>query len=129
MRRIFTILAAVLMAGTFAFAQTGTQTETTKPKAEKSATKAKTPTARGSIVSSDASSLTIKTKAGEEKFAINADTKITQSGKAIMSSDLKAGDTATVSYAKAGDQMTATKIVVAAPKAPKAKTEKKEEKK
>ncbi len=128
MRRIFTILAAVLMVGTFAFAQTGTQTETTKPKA-KSEKPAKTPTAHGAIVSSDASSVTLKTKAGEEKFAINADTKITQSGKAITAADLKAGETATVSYTKAADQMTATKIVVAAPKAPKAEKKEPAEKK
>ena len=128
MRRIFTILAAVLMVGTFAFAQTAPQTQTKAPKA-KTEKAAKTPTAHGAIVNSDATTLTLKTKAGEEKFAINSETKITQSGKAIMAGDLKAGETATVSYTKAGDQMTATKIVVAAakPKAEKKvpKTEKK----
>ncbi len=129
MRRIFTILAAVLMVGTFAYAQTAPAGQTEKPKAAKSAS-TKTPSAHGAIVSSDATSITLKTKAGEEKFAINSDTKITQSGKAIMAGDLKAGETATVSYTKAGDQMTATKIVVAAAKAPKAeKKEPKAEKK
>lgn len=126
MRRIFTILAVVLMVGTFAYAQTAPAGQTEKPKATKSATKA-APSAKGAIVKSDATMVTLKTKAGEENFAINADTKITQSGKAITAADLKAGETATVSYTKAGDAMTATKIVVAA--APKPKAEKKAPKK
>ncbi len=120
MRRIFTMLAVVLMIGSFAYAQTE-KAQTEKPKATKSQT-AKATSAKGSIVKSDATSITLKTKAGEESFAINNDTKITQSGKAITTADLKAGETATVSYTKAGDQMTATKIVVAA--AAKAKTPK-----
>ncbi len=118
MRRILTVLAIVLMAGSFAAAQTQTG-QTEKPKATKTA-KAKATTARGEIVKSDATSVTVKTKAGEENFSINNDTKITQSGKAITAADLAAGETATVSYTKAGDTMTATKIVVAPKKAPKA---------
>ncbi len=120
MRRILTVLAIVLMAGSFAAAQTQTG-QTEKPKATKSMSKApKATTARGEIVKSDATSVTVKTKAGEESFSINNDTKITQSGKAITTADLAAGETATVSYTKTGDQMTATKIVVAPKKAPKA---------
>ncbi len=132
MRRIYTILAAVVLAGTFAAAQTQTPPatgQTEKPKATKSMSKAKATTARGEIVKSDATSVTVKTKAGEESFAINNDTKITQSGKAITTADLKEGENATISYTKAGDQMTATKIAVTAAKAPKAKSPKKEEKK
>ncbi len=127
MRRIFTILAAFLMVGTFAFAQAAPQTET-KPKAEKSekAKAPKTPTAHGAIVKSDATSVTIKTAKGEESFAINNDTKITQGSKTLTTADLAAGEMATVSYTKAGDQMTATKIAV---KAKAAKAEKKEPKK
>lgn len=122
MRRILTIAAAVLMAGTFAFAQQAPQTETKAPKAksEKAMKAPKAQTAHGSIVKADASSVTIKTAKGEESFSINADTKITQGKNTLTSSDLTAGETATVSYAKAGDQMTATKIAVAAKKAPKA---------
>ena len=130
MRRIFTILAAFLMVGTFAFAQAAPQTET-KPKAEKAekAKPAKTPTARGEIVKSDATSVTIKTAKGEESFAINNDTKITQGTKTLTTADLAAGERATVSYTKAGDQMTATKIAVAKKAPAKAKEPKKEEKK
>jgi hypothetical protein len=128
MRRIFTILAAVLMVGTFAYAQTAPAGQTEKPKAAKSAT-TKAPTAHGAIVKADATTVTLKTKAGEENFAINADTKITQSGKAITAADLKAGETATVSYTKAGEQMTATKIAVAAAKATKTEKAPKEPKK
>ncbi len=122
MRRIFTILAVVLMVGTFAYAQTAPagQTEQPKAKAEKTAKAPKATTARGEIVKADAASVTLKTKAGEESFVINNDTKITQSGKAMTTADLAAGETATVSYTKTGDQMTATKIVLAAKKAPKA---------
>jgi hypothetical protein len=130
MRRIFTILAVVLMVGTFAYAQTAPAGQMEKPKAAKSATKApKATTAHGAIVKADATSVTLKTKAGEESFAVNADTKITQSGKAITAADLTAGENATVSYTKSGDQMTATKIAVAAKKAPKAPKTPKEPKK
>ncbi len=128
MRRIFTILAAIVMAGTFAAAQTAPQTETKAPK-DKSQTEAKAPkatTARGEIVKADASSVTLKTTKGEESFAINNDTKITSAGKTITSSDLTAGERASISYTKSGDQMTATKITVTPKKAAKApKTEKK----
>ncbi len=127
MRRIFTILAAFLMVGTFAFAQAAPQTET-KPKAEKTA-KAKTPTARGEIVKSDATSVTIKTAKGVECFAVNADTTISQGKKTLTTADLAAGEMATVSYTKAGETMTATKIAVAAKKAPAKAAPKKEEKK
>ncbi len=122
MRRIFTVLAAVLMAGTFAFAQAAPQTETKAPKAksEKTAKAPKALTARGEITKSDASSVTIKTAKGEESFAVNADTKITQGTKTLTTADLAAGENATVSYTKAGDQMTATKIAVRPAKAPKA---------
>ena len=117
MRRIFTILAVILMVGTFAYAQTAPAGQTAKPKATKSATKApKTMTARGSIVKSDAASVTIKTAKAEDTFAINADTKITKAGKAITAADLAAGENAAVSYTKTGDQMTATKIAVTAAK-------------
>ena len=130
MRRIFTILAAIVMAGTFAAAQTAPQTETKAPKAKSSQTETKAPkatTAHGSIVKADASSVTIKTSKGEESFAINPETKITSAGKAITASDLTAGETASVSYTKSGDQMTATKITVTPKKASKSapKTEKK----
>ncbi len=128
MRRILTILAVVLMVGSFAAAQTQTGQTTEKAKATKSV-KAKTPTAHGEIVKSDTTSITVKTKTGEESFTINNDTKITQSGKAITTADLAAGETATVSYTKSGEQMTATKIVVAPKKAPKATKEPKEPKK
>ncbi len=123
MRRLFTILAVVLMVGTFAYAQTPAG-QTEQPKATKSAKAPKATTASGSIVKSDATSITLKTKAGEESFAINNDTKITQSGKAITTADLTAGENATVSYTTAGDQMTATKIVVRAAKAKAPKTPK-----
>ncbi len=129
MRRIFTILAAVMLAGTFAAAQTAPQTEkAAKAQTEKSA-KAATPkamTAHGSIVKADASSVTIKTSKGEETFAIGADTKITAAGKAATATELTAGETASVSYTKSGETMTATKIAVTPKKAAKApKTEKK----
>jgi hypothetical protein len=127
MTRIFTILAAIVMAGTFAAAQT--QTGSTAPKAkaqtEKAAKAPRAMTAHGSIVKSDASSLTIKTAKGEESFAIDANTKITQAGKTVTASELTSGENASVSYTKAGETMTATKIAVTPKKAVKAKAEKK----
>lgn len=138
MNRFFNTLATaagvVLLTGTFAAAQTAPAQTEKAPKAEKSQTaKApKAPTASGAIVKSDATSVTIKTAKGEESFAINSDTKITQGQKALTAADLAAGEHATVSYTKAGDQMTATKISVSAKKAapkstkePKAPAEKK----
>jgi hypothetical protein len=130
MRRIFTILAVVLMVGTFAYAQTAPAGQTEKPKATKSMSKAPKPmTVRGSIVKSDATSVTIKTAKAEDTFAIGPDTKITKAGKAITPSDLAAGENATVLYTKTGDQMTATKIAVTAKAAPKAPKTPKEPKK
>jgi hypothetical protein len=123
MTRIFTILAAIVMAGTFAAAQTApkaTTTQKAKAQTEKPAKAAKPMSAHGSIVKSDASSVTIKTAKGEESFAIDANTKITQAGKTITASDLTSGENASVSYTKTGDQMTATKIAVT-PKKPAAK--------
>jgi hypothetical protein len=72
--------------------------------------------------------VTIKTAKGEESFAINGDTKLTSAGKTITATDLQAGENASVSYTKAGDQMTATKITVTPKKAPKAKAPKSEKK-
>jgi len=124
MRRILTILAAVLMVGTFAFAQTAPAAKQAEPKA-KAAKKAPAPMkATGAIVSADASMLTIKAKAGEEKFALTADTKVKLDAKDATAADLKAGQTATVTYTKAGDTMTATQVVAKTKAAPKPKTEK-----
>jgi hypothetical protein len=126
MNRFFSTLATaagvILLTGTFAAAQTATAQSTEKAsKTEKSQTakSAKTPTASGAIVKSDATSVTIKTAKGEESFALSTDTKITQGQKTLKTADLAAGEKATISYTKAGEQMTATKIKVAAKAAPK----------
>ncbi len=125
MRRIFTMLAVILVAGTFAFAQeAATKQETKKAPKAAAAKTAKASRSMGSIVSADASSLTLKAKAGEEKFVINADTKIKVDGKDATASDLKEGQNATVTYTKAGDQMTATQVVAKEKAAPKAKAKK-----
>ena len=121
MRRIFTLLAVVLMAGTLAYAQE-TKQEPTKKAPKTAAKTVKATKAMGSIVTADATTLTLKAKAGEEKFAITADTKIKVNGKDATASDLKSGDRATVTYTKAGDQMTATQVVANEKAAPKAKT-------
>jgi hypothetical protein len=129
MRRIFTMLAVILMVGTFAFAQETKQEPTKKAPKATSSKAVKGSRSMGSIVSADASSLTLKAKAGEEKFAINADTKIKVDGKDATASDLKEGQNATVTYTKAGDQMTATQVVAKEKAAPKGKATKKEPKK
>lgn len=128
MRRIFTILAAIVMAGTFAAAQTAPQTTEKAPKAKSTTSAPKATTAHGSIVKADASSVTIKTSKGEESFSLGPDTKITAAGKAITAADLTAGETASVSYTKSGDQMTATKITVTPKKASKSAAPKAEKK-
>jgi hypothetical protein len=122
MRRIFTVLAVFLMAGTFAFAQATPTKQTATKKAPKAAAAApKAMKAMGSVVSADASTLTLKAKASEEKFALGADTKIKVDGKDATAADLAAGQTATVTYTKSGDTMTATQVVAKAKAAPKAK--------
>jgi len=128
MRRIFTLLAVMVMAGTFAAAQTepAKQMET---KAKAKVTKPAATKVIGTIVSADATTLTLKAAKGEEKFALTADTKIKQGSKTLTAADLTAGEKATVTYTKAADQMTATQVVVSAPKpAPKAKAGKVEKK-
>ena len=93
-------------------------------KPAKTPAKAGATVASGAIEKSDASSLTLKTKAGkEEAFVINADTKIMQGTKAITAADLKAGENARVTYTKSGETMTATKIVVASAARPSKKGE------
>jgi hypothetical protein len=122
MRRIFTLLAVLVMAGTFAAAQTAPVAKQTEPKAKAAKTQ-KAPAAAklsGTIVSADATTLTVKGTKGEEKFALTADTKIQQGAKTLTAADLTAGAKATVTYTKAGDTMTATKVVVSAPKPAKA---------
>jgi hypothetical protein len=123
MRRIFTILAVILMAGTFAFAQTAPAAKQ-EPKAKAKSSKPAPAKATGSIVSADATTLTIKAKAGEEKFALTADTKIKLDTKDATAADLKEGQTASVTYTKAGDTMTATQVVAKSKAAPKAKAPK-----
>ncbi len=129
MRRIFTLLAVILMAGTFALPAMAQETKAPKAKAEKKAPAAKTMRAIGSIVSADASTVTVKTKAGEEKFALTSDTKIKLDGKDATAAELAAGQSATVSFTKAGETMNATQVVAKTKAAPKAKATKKEPKK
>ena len=133
MRRISAMVAVILMAGSFAFAQTAPAAKQTEPKAKvaKKAPAVKPMRLTGSIVSADASTLTLKAKAGEEKFALTPDTKVKLDAKDATAADLKMGQTATVTYTKAGDTMTATQVVAkekAAPKAKAAKTPKTEKK-
>ena len=97
---------AVAFLATSAFAQTR------KP-AEKIATVTRI---SGAIVKADAAGLTLKVKGKDETFVINASTKITAGAKIIAAADLKAGGNATVTYTKAGETMTATKVAVATPK-------------
>ena len=131
MKKTAAALSAVLVFGGSpqagagqAQAVTQDKQETTKPPQPpvepKRPRPTKTMTARGEVVKADASSVTLKTKAGEESFAVNSDTRITQAGKLATTGDVTAGETATVSYTKEGDQMTATKIAVATKAAPKA---------
>ena len=103
MKKVLLTAVAIAFLATSAFAQA--------PKPQKPAA---APKVTGSIVKADATSLTLKVKTKEEAFVINADTKITQGTKAITAADLKAGENATVTYTKAGETMTATKIVVPA---------------
>jgi hypothetical protein len=125
MRRIFTILAVFLMVGTFAAAQTKPAAQAEKPKATKAAKAPAAPKAQkvvgATVVSADASNLTIKAAKGEMKFALTADTKIKLDGKDAKAADLAAGQSATVTYTKSADQMTATQIVARVKPAPKAK--------
>jgi lipopolysaccharide export system protein LptA len=107
---LLTAIAAAFLA-TSAFAQAPVE------KPAKPSTKAPVATKfAGSIVKADATTLTLKVKTKEEAFMLTADTKITQGTKTLTAADLKAGENATVTYTKAGDMMTATKIVVATPK-------------
>ncbi len=128
MRRIFSILAAILFVASFAAAQTAPATgQTTEPKAKSTTTKPAAHQLTGEVVKADATSITVKpSKGAEETFAIGTDTKIVEGTKTMTSSDLKTGERVTVHYTKTGDQMTATKITMAKPKAAKSETTKKE---
>lgn len=118
MKKVLLAAVAVAFLATSAFAQAQAVKSATAQKAavsQKAPAKTATATiARGEIEKADAASVTLKVKTKEESFAINAETKILQGTKAITAADLKAGENARVTYTKAGDTMTATRIVVAA---------------
>jgi hypothetical protein len=97
MRRICTILAVVLFAGTLALGQ-----------------QAKPLTAHGPIVYLDAHHVSINAVERHMTlpFSVRKDTQITKAGKAITIADLKKGDNVTITYTEQGDPLPANTIVV-----------------
>jgi hypothetical protein len=85
------------------------KTTTTKTTTAKKTTM-HTMSAKGAITAMDATAKTITV--GDKTFATTDSTKYTAHGKKSMMSDLKVGDTVSVSYTKDGDTMTATKVTV-----------------
>lgn len=107
--------------------ETSTQTST-KSSTHKSTTKATTAShsATGTIEKFDAASntLTVKTSAGEENFALGTSAKLNHGSKAIKAEDLGSmtGDKVKVHYTEASGTKTATSVMVSS--ATKAKSSK-----
>lgn len=131
MRRIFTLFAAVLLVASFAAAQSTSSTTQPAQKGKSSVgtagkRMAKPMTMTGEVVKADANSLTIKGVKGESTFVLGS-ARITQGPKSLTASDLSAGEKVTVHYNKSGNEMQATRVIVArkpAPKEPKSQTSK-----
>jgi hypothetical protein len=88
---------------------TGTMTKTiTAKKTTKTTTHAMN--AKGAVTAMDATAKTITV--GDKTFATTDTTKYMAHGKKAMMSDVKVGDTVSVSYTKDGDTMTATRVTV-----------------
>jgi Cu/Ag efflux protein CusF len=120
-------LAAVLVLGlaTLAFAAGPAPHSTSHAATHSSSHSATHPAAlstTGTVVAVDATAktVTIKTRMGDETFAVAANAELVSGGKKVAISDLKAGENVQVTYTKSGGAHTATKIVVqtAAPKKP-----------
>lgn len=117
MKKIFTLIMAVLLFGALSFAaqtdQSSTSTSTTKTTKTKKAKADKTKVARGKIVSASDTELVISHKVkGQEQnetFAVNSSTQ--------KSGDLNPGEMATVHYTAEGGTNTATMVSAKAPKA------------
>lgn len=75
-----------------------------------------THSASGTITAIDttAKTVSVKTKAGSEVFAIGAKTELMSAGKAITLQDLKQGDSVEVTYTKSGSTLNATRIEIKA---------------
>ena len=133
MRRYFTVLTAVFAVVAFSSLALA---QAEKPKVEKAAkteqatakkAPAAAPAASGKVAKFDEATktLTVTTKDGDKNFMVTADTKIATGAKALKAADLVAGKDVKVTYSEAGGMMTATKIAIAAEKAPAKKAEKK----
>lgn len=118
MKKIFTLIMAVLLFGALSFAaqtdQSSTSTTTTKTTTKTKKAKAdKTKVAKGKIVSASDTEVVLSHKVkGQEQnetFAINSSTQ--------KSGDLNAGNWATVHYTAEGGTNTATMVSAKAPKA------------
>ncbi len=126
MKKIFTVLLAVMLFGALSFAKQADQSSTTTTKTKTTKTeKAKAPktkVAKGKIVSASDTELVIARKMkGQEQnetFALNSSTQ--------KEGDMAAGNWATVHYTSEGTNNTATMVKASAPKAEKASKSKKE---
>ena len=115
----FALVSCLSLGATALVAQTTPSTSTDKPAATTatkttSTTTKKTTThamsAKGAVTAMDATAKTITV--GDKTFATTDTTKYMAHGKKAMMSDVKVGDTVSVSYTKDGDTMTATRVTV-----------------
>jgi hypothetical protein len=108
------VIAFIAICTGLVFAQATTTPASSTPPAGKAAApaKAKDLIARGEVVSVDAiaNTLIIKTKAAEDTFSVNADTKILSAGKAIAIGDLKTGAKVKVTYKNEEGKKVALKV-------------------
>src|SRR5436305_2368536 len=123
----FALVSCLSLSATALVAQTTPETSMDKPAttttAAKATTTAKTTkttttkkatthamSAKGAVTAMDATAKTITV--GDKTFATTDTTKYMAHGKKATMSDVKVGDTVSVTYTKDGDTMTATKVTV-----------------
>ncbi len=121
MKKLFTLIVAVMLFGALGFAaQNDTSAKSSKPAKTEKAPKAKAPktkVATGTIKSASDTELVVTEKSGDVTYKLGADTK--------KEGDMAAGNHVTVHYTTEGADNMATMVKAKAAKAPKASKPKK----
>jgi Domain of unknown function (DUF5666) len=119
---VFALASLMTLGATAVMAQATPSTSTDKPATTSGSMSKKTATtttkkttthamsAKGAVTAMDATAKTLTV--GSNTYTVTDTTKYMAHGKKAMMTDVKVGDTVSVSYTKDGDTMTATKVTV-----------------
>jgi hypothetical protein len=119
---VFALASLMTLGATAVMAQATPSTSMDKPATTSGSMSKKTATtttkkttthamsAKGAVTAMDATAKTLTV--GSNTYTVTDTTKYMAHGKKAMMTDVKVGDTVSVSYTKDGDTMTATKVTV-----------------